>query len=116
MLREIVLAAALLVGCSGRGKSSLEHTEANGFNDPGLRLSICGAVDSFAPPSPTAEGTLALDAGWWVVAKAARLRGEEVLAPGADVCLAATLDTERRIVDADISVAPSEDPWARLPP
>ena len=115
MLRWLAIAATC-AACSSRDRPPIEHTQANGFNDPGLRISLCGTVTGFTPPSPDGDGTLILDAGAWRVARGARLRGAELLERGTDVCLAATLDPDRRILDGDVTEAPDGDPWARLPP
>lgn len=114
MLRRFAL-AVLLVACSSRDRD-VPRTVAEGFNEPGLRLAICATVAAFTPPSPAGDGVLLLDAGAWRITTSARLRGTELLVEGSRICLYATLDTDKRIVEADVAAARDGDPWARLPP
>jgi hypothetical protein len=117
----VALSAALAVAlstataaCSSRGEDA-GRTVADGYNEPGLRLAMCGTVASFTPPSPGKDGSLALAAGRWSVAATTRVEGEALLAGGASVCLFATLDSDHRIERAEVRT-PLHDPWATLPP
>jgi hypothetical protein len=110
----LAAASAAIAACSSRGEDA-GRTVADGYNQPGLRLAMCGTVASFTPPSPSADGSLALAGGRWAVAATTRVDGEALLVGGASVCLFATLDGDHRVQRAEVRTPP-EDPWVTLPP
>jgi hypothetical protein len=119
-------AAAIALGALGAlgGSSALAAagcagtTEADATTEPlaeqheDVSLAACGAVVSYRAASPDSEGTLALDRRTWSVVPGAKVDGADLLVPGAEVCVRADLDAERRIVACAVSAAPDEDPWA----
>lgn len=116
MLRRIAFTLALGLGslaCAFPHDSDDESSRPG--NEPGLRLSVCGTVKLFAPPSPDARGVLVVDEAAWYLVVGARLTGAELLVVGRDVCLNATLDPARRMLACAVTPAPETDRWAAWP-
>ena len=104
----LVCAAVPVTGCGAKGEKRQDVSEA--VNEEGVSLALCGSVALWAPPIAGRDGVLAIDDRTWPVAAEARLRGVELLAQDAQVCVTAGLDTEGRI-DACQVVPRPPDPW-----
>lgn len=94
--------AILSFGLPGSGCAVSPDDDARGLGDnvnqAGLTLALCGTVDDFvAPHPPTKDGELAMEGRRWVVLSNAVVVDKELLSPGDDVCVNATMDTSGRI-------------------
>lgn len=73
-------------------------------NEAGLSLAMCGTVDDFeAPRPPEEDGALSIDGRRWTVLARATLDAPDLLAPGEDICIKATMDPQSRIERCAVS-------------
>jgi hypothetical protein len=112
MLRvvAVVLVALAVPACASRDDASSESAALVVAHDT-VSFAVCGRFVSLSAPTATTDGELTLDVQAWDVAAGAKLDGTALLAAGAEVCVRADLDRNRRIVAATITAAPA-DPWA----
>jgi hypothetical protein len=110
----VAVAGAVAVAATGcAGTTDADDTSAPLVaQHEDVSLAACGAVVSYRAPSADREGTLALERRTWSVLPGAKIDGADLLVAGADVCVRADLDSERRILACAVSAAPEEDPWA----
>lgn len=96
----LALAAPLFAACGGKAETEtgrIDAAIARGSNPPGLTLTVCGKVVTYVAPAAATSGSLELDRGKWELVPAAPVAFETLLLPGADVCVHASLDTDKRV-------------------
>ncbi len=107
-----------LVACGGKAESETRRIDAaiaRGSNPPGLTMTVCGRVVSYVAGDANHGGSIELDRGKWDLVPAAPVAFEVLLAPGADVCVHASLDTDQRIRGAYVYTPEDEDSQGPVP-
>jgi hypothetical protein len=91
---------SLLAACGGKSEQEtgrIDAAIARGSNPPGLTMTVCGTVVAYVAPAAATSGSLELDRGKWELVPAAPVAFETLLTPGSNVCVHASLDTDKRV-------------------
>src|SRR5206468_4354490 len=105
------VAAVVATGACAPAKDNERDDPSLAVTHDEVTLDACGSVVTYAPATPSRDGTLELDVRQWTVAAGTTIAGSSLLTPGTAVCVSADLDPSRKIIRATIRPAPA-DPWS----
>ncbi len=92
------LLALAATACVATAKDDEVLDPLRNVNEAGMTLAMCGTVDDFEAPRPPGEdGALAIDGRRWTVLAHATLDATDLLSPGENICIKATMDLQSRI-------------------